>query len=89
MVKLIEDHFEPVAIYNNVRGKNAEILEEFREPSWNYQVIRFITHEKKDLIPRKDRINTIAGVSRRMIVALEAAKRPVPDSLRTLAPKTK
>ena len=84
-MKLIEAHFVPVAIANNRGGADAKILKEFREPAWNYQVIRFIDSEKKDLIPRRDQINTVSAVAQRMIAALKAAKRPVPAELTMLA----
>mgnify|MGYP005995394033 CR=1 FL=1 len=82
---MIETHFEPVAVYNNVKGKDAKILREFKEPAWNYQVIRFITHEKKDIIPRRDKISTVPAVATRMIEVLEKKKREVPKELRALA----
>lgn len=83
-MKLIETHFEPVAIYNNSRGKDAKTLKEFKEPAWNYQVIRFIGADKKDLIPRRDGINNIPEVAKRMIEALEKKKREVPGEHRAL-----
>ena len=84
---MIESHFEPVAIYNNASGRDAKILKEFKEPSWNYQVIRFMTHEKKDIIPRRDKINTVPAIAARMIAALEKQKREVPQELRALVKK--
>jgi len=87
LVKFIESEFEPVAIYNNARGMDARILKEFKEPSWNYQVVRFIKPDKSDIIPRRDGINTIAGIARRMVAALEKEKREVPQELRALSKK--
>ena len=84
---MIKAHFHPVAIDHNVGGNDAKILKEFKEPAWNFQVIRFIDLQIKDLIPRKDRVNTIGGVAKRMISALEAAKIPVPDQFKVLAKK--
>ncbi|MEJ6717166.1 MAG: hypothetical protein ACJAT6_000826 [Akkermansiaceae bacterium] len=84
---MIEAHFEPVAIYNNAKGNDAQILKEFKEPAWNYQVARFISHDKKDLIPRRDKIKTIEGIAARMIEALEKKKREVPEELRALVKK--
>jgi hypothetical protein len=83
---VIEEHFVPVAIHNNSRNeKDRETLKRFKEPAWNYQVVRFIDAKGKDLIPRKDRVWTLQPLAKRMIASLEQAKRPVPDSLRTLA----
>ena len=72
-------------VYNNQPGKDAQLLKRFKEPSWNYQVVRFLDHEAKDIIPRKDRINTVPGIASRMIEALEKKKRPVPKELKALA----
>jgi len=50
-------------------------------------VIRFLDHEARDIIPRKDGINTRTGVAKRMIETLEKKKRPVPEELKALAKK--
>ena len=75
----------PVLVYNNRPGRDAEILERYGEPAWNYQVIRFLDGEGKDIIPRRDRVRTVHGVVRRMVEALERAGRDVPADLRALA----
>ena len=84
-MKLIESHFVPVAIHNNNRDRNSHdraILKKFKEPAWNYQIVRFIGADGKDLIPRKDKVSTKKGIAERMAAALEKAKRPVPPDLR-------
>ena len=48
-------------------------------------MVRFLDHEAKDIIPRKDKIKTRAGIASRMIEALEKKKRPVPEELKALA----
>lgn len=88
LVEAIEDLFEPVVVYNNKGGKDAQILAQFKEPAWNYQVIRFLNANGQDIVPRKDKIWSTAGVATRMIEALKAADRPVPKYLTTLAPIT-
>ena len=85
LVKLIETHFVPVAIHNNSRDpKSADrkILKKFKEPAWNYQIMRFIGQDEKDIIPRKDKIFTKEDVMQRMAEALEKAGRPVPEELK-------
>ena len=64
---------------------DRELLKRYREPAWNYQVIRFLDADGRDIIPRKDRVWTTRGVAQRMVKALEAYKRPVPDDLKDLA----
>ena len=86
LVKAIETEFIPVLVYNNRTGGTDEILlKRYKEPSWNYQVIRFLNADGNDIIPRKDRIWTLGGVAKRMIEALTAVKRPVPHYLTKLA----
>lgn len=76
IVKAIEGNFIPVLIHNNKAGKDAEVRDRFKEPAWNYQVVRFLDGDGKDLIPRKDHIWTAAALSERMKEALAKAGRP-------------
>lgn len=64
---------------------DQDLMERYQAPSWNYQVIRFLDDEGKDVIPRKDRVWTTRGVAERMRQALMAVHRPVPDYLKDLA----
>jgi Thioredoxin-like len=83
IVKAIQENFTAVLVCNNHPGKDAEVLKRFGEPSWNYQVVRFLTADGRDLIPREDQVWTVPALSARMAKALEAAGRPVPAELRT------
>ncbi len=86
LVEAIEDEFVPVLVFNNrLTGMDAQLLKRFGEPSWNYQVIRFINADQQDVIPRRDRVWDIGGVAARMAAALEAVDRPVPNYLRVVA----
>jgi len=85
MVRAIESHFVPVFIANNRPGREAEILRKFGEPAWNYQVVRFLDAEGRDLIPRKDRVWDTETLAARMVRSLEAAGRPVDEGLGALA----
>jgi hypothetical protein len=85
LVEAIETEFVPLLIHNNKDGKDAEVLRRFREPAWNYQVVRFLSAAGGDIIPRRDQVWDTGGIARRMIATLEKAKRPVPDYLRLLA----
>jgi hypothetical protein len=85
LVEAIENEFHPVLVYNNRKGgRDEKLLKQFNEPAWNYQVIRFLDAEGRDTIPRRDRIWTLTGVAARMVEALTAANRPVPDYLESL-----
>ena len=84
MKKAIEEHFVPIAIINNTGGKDREVLKKFGEPAWNYQVVRFLTSEGKDIIPRKDKVWTLNALAERMRAALKKAGRDVPADLQKL-----
>lgn len=86
LAEAIESEFHPVLVYNNRPATpDDEIRIRFTEPAWNYQVIRFFDKNGKDIIPRRDRIWTLAGVAKRMMLALEASSRTVPYYLLALA----
>lgn len=76
VVKIIRENFIPLLIHNNKPGKDAEILAKFDEPAWNYQVVRFLNADGRDLIPRKDRVWDSAGLMERMKQALAKAGPP-------------
>jgi hypothetical protein len=84
LVEAIETEFIPVLIYNNRGGKDAELLKRYREPSWNFQVIRFLDSAGRDIIPRKDKVWTREAVLERMISALQKYQRKVPEYLTRL-----
>lgn len=85
IVASVEDDFVPVLIYNNRPGKDAQLLARYEEPSWNYQVVRFLDGEGDDLIPRKDKVWTSHGIAQRMIRALNASGQNVPSYLQAVA----
>lgn len=86
LVEAIENEFIPVLVFNNrMTGMDSQLLKHFDEPSWNFQVIRFIDASGKDVIARRDRVWDIGGVASRMTKALEAAGRPVPRYLQAVA----
>ncbi len=85
LVEAIEDLFLPVLVYNNRGGVDETLLNRFKEPAWNYQVVRFLTGKGRDIIPRKDRIWSLGGISSRMVEALKEAKRPIPQYLESVA----
>lgn len=89
IVDTIEHEFQPVLVYNNRSdGQDAELLKQFGEPAWNYQVLRFLNSAGKDIIPRKAQVWTVADVAQRLAQALRAADRDVPQYLTTLVAST-
>jgi hypothetical protein len=85
LVEAAETLFIPVLVYNNrPGGKDQEWLQRYREPAWNFQVIRFLRGDGSDIVPRKDRVWSIEGVAARMISVLKKLDRPVPAYLSAL-----
>lgn len=85
VVEAAETLFVPVAIYNNLKGKDAEALEAFGEPSWNNPVVRIVAADRRELAPRVDGDYTPAGLARAMVTALQASEKPVPRYLELLS----
>ncbi len=81
VVEAIETEFVPLLIHNNADGADAEVLARYGEPAWNYQVVRFLDAHGDDLIPRRDRVWETGPLLTRMVTALHAAGRAVPDHL--------
>ena len=76
VVKSIQENFIPLLIHNNSSGKDAEILRRFDEPAWNYQVVRFLDADGRDLIPRKDKVWEAPELTSRMNLSLQKAGHP-------------
>ena len=89
IVEALEDSFVPLAVYNNTGGKDREILSRFKEPSWNYQVMRFMDPSLKDIVPRKDKVWTVNATANRLVEALKKNNSEVPSYLtNVLIPET-
>ncbi len=54
VVSRISRDFVPVAVFNNVGGADAKVLQSFGEPAWNNPVVRIIDADRKPLAPRFD-----------------------------------
>lgn len=85
IVETIENEFVPLLIHNNKPGYDAEILAQFGEPAWNFQVVRFLNADGVDIIERRDRVWSTRPLAQRMAQTLESTGRPVPAQLRTIA----
>lgn len=84
IAEAVEELFTPLLIHNSKGGKDAEILKRYQEPSFNYQVVRFLDGNGRDVIPRKEKVWTTDEIAVRMIEALQKSARPVPEYLRLL-----
>ena len=82
----------PVAIYNNLGGKDKEALEHFNEPSWNNPVVRIVDADKRMIAPRVNGDYTTMGLSRAMVAALSRISgalvllRPCTATVRAIGP---
>ena len=85
VVEAIEDHFVPVAVYNNTTGDaDHAILRSFGEPAWNNPVVRIISPDRDALSPRFSGPYDVATLTASMTRALGVAGRPVPEYLALL-----
>jgi hypothetical protein len=81
LVDAIEQEFVPLLVYNNRPGRDAELLENYRERSWNNPVVRFFTADGRELLARAEGVYAADAVAERLLAALAAAGRPRPGYL--------
>ncbi|MFT5081020.1 MAG: hypothetical protein ACI9D0_002105 [Bacteroidia bacterium] len=85
MIEAAEELFVPSCIYNNTEGDaDAKVRKYFKEPAWNYPVVRVVDAEGGDLIPRVADQWHMAGMTGAMTAGLEATKVEVPTYLALL-----
>lgn len=85
LVEAIHSQFHPVVVFNNRPGNDAAVLKQYSEPAWNNPVIRWLDADGADWIPRRDGLWTVEQTADRMIEALEASGRGVPEYLRCIS----
>lgn len=71
----------PVLVLNNEPGRDAELLELYREPAWNNPVVRFFAPGGRELLARADGVYAADALAERMGKALAEAKGSVPGYL--------
>jgi len=81
IVEAIEAYFVPLAIFNNRKGKDAQILQQYGEPSWNNPVVRFVTDEGKDIVPRLNGNYRPSGLVEKMLAVMEQRGIEIPGYL--------
>ena len=81
IVEAIETHFIPIAIFNNKKGKDAKVLKQYGEPSWNNPVVRIVNANQKNVVNRLSGDYSKLGVVNRMIDALSAYDQAIPEYL--------
>lgn len=78
IVEAIEDEFIPLAIFNNKKGHDLEILKQFKEPSWNNPVARIINEKGRDVVKRVSGNYSQLAVVDALVQALVKSGREVP-----------
>ena len=84
IVKTIADEFVAVAVANNIKGADAEVLARYKEQAWNNPIVRLLDADGKDIVPRQEDYSAHV-MMKRMIAALEKSKRAVPMELTAAA----
>ena len=78
MVEFIENEFIPLAIFNNIPGRDSEILALYNEPSWNYPVAHFIDDKGNDIIPKLANNYQPLSMYNKMVQVLKQSGRSIP-----------
>lgn len=78
MVEFIENEFIPLAIFNNVPGRDSEILALYSEPAWNNPVAHYIDHNGKDIIPKLSNNYQPLSMYNKMVEVLQQLGKPIP-----------
>lgn len=85
IVEAIETYFVPLAIHNNKRGKDAEILRKFGEPSWNNPVARIIDPTtEKDIVKRLNGRYDMESLVSTISSGILASNNLIPEYLKLL-----
>ncbi len=79
LVEAIEDQFIPLVIHNNKGGKDRQILNQFKEPSWNNPVVRIVDANGIDLTPRVAGNYSAKGLYKAMHTALTKTFKEIPE----------
>ncbi len=84
MVEAIENLFVPLAIFNNKGGKDKEVLNKYKEPSWNNPVVRIVNRTGDDVVSRIGNDYAAITLCQRMKQALKLLEKPIPEYLNLL-----
>lgn len=85
IVEAAESLFIPVAVFNNIPGPDEKTLKSFKEKAWNNPVVRIVSPDRADLVPKVAGNYTVAGLAGAMVAALTKENRQAPKYLRLLS----
>ncbi|MEO0571530.1 MAG: VPGUxxT family thioredoxin-like (seleno)protein, type 2 [Bacteroidota bacterium] len=84
LVEAIENLFIPLAIFNNKKGKDLEILKKYNEPSWNNPVVRIINYNGRNVINRISGNYSMKALHQGMEKALNSYGKSAPGYFKLL-----
>ena len=84
IAETIETYFVPLAIYNNLGGADAEVLQRYKEPAWNNPVVRAVDLYGRDVAVRLSGNYSAAGLASWMSKVLISNKGRAPQYLQLL-----
>lgn len=84
MTEAIENEFIPLAIFNNKKGKDLEILRKYKEPTWNNPVVRIVNAKGENIVKRVGSDYSAKGLYWAMVKALENSGTPIPEYMKIL-----
>lgn len=89
IVEAIEHYFIPVCIYNNKKGKDADVLKYFSEPSWNNPVVHIVDTDLKPLVDRLNANYSSFGLVSKINTSLTVLGIQIPVYLQLLEEELK
>lgn len=84
IVEAAESLFVPVAVLSNADGPDKAVLESFNEPAQANPVVRIMSPDRADLVPRLGDERTVGAVTKLMEAALTQDHSRAPGYLSTL-----
>ncbi|RRJ90814.1 VPGUxxT family thioredoxin-like (seleno)protein, type 2 [Flavobacterium macacae] len=78
MVEFIENEFVPLAIFNNIPGKDKDVLAMYNERSWNNPVAHFVDFRGRDIIPKLANNYKPLSMYNKMVEVLDKLGTPIP-----------
>jgi hypothetical protein len=84
MTEAIENEFIPLAIFNNKKGKDLEIVKKYNEPTWNNPVVRIVNAKGENIVNRLASDYSSIGLYNSMINALDSVGTSIPEYFKIL-----
>jgi len=84
IVEAIETYFIPLAVFNNKAGFDKEVLDIFKEPSWNNPVVRIVSHDLTEWTNRLSSNYSSLGLIEKINTTILKTKGKIPRWLQLL-----